>query len=126
MKPKKIPYSGNPADYHYVNALVAFIILLMLFAAKYRWVAVHCVYAQNGGSCKTCGLTTAFYNLLNGGYGTIPKSFLALFTLFAGQLLVRPGVSLLLVKTKRFRLIRNLDVAISIIVFVVFLVLLYH
>lgn len=116
--------NGNPREYHYFNALIFFNVLALLLAAKLNWFSVRCVYAEKGISCKTCGLTRAFQDILNGNFSAVNPAFLMLFLLIGGQLVLRPLVSLLLLVNKRQAIIRYIDILVSIAVFIVFLMLL--
>lgn len=111
-------------EYHAINLLVGLVVVLMLLSVKFDWITVHCIYADIGKTCRTCGLTRAFSAVLNGNFGNIPTSFWVLFVLLAGQLIFRPLVSTLLITTKRFTIIRNLDITVTVGLFIMFLMLL--
>jgi len=87
--------------------------LLLVLAVKFEWVSIQCLYAQNGASCSTCGLTRAAQAALNGNFAGMPPDFAAMLTLLGGQLIFRPAVSLLLARTKRLALIRNMDIVVN-------------
>ncbi len=104
------------SDYHLLNLLVFFTILVFLLYLKTEIITIKCPYSEIGIKCKTCGLTTSFKNLINGDLKGENKGHLLLFLLFALQLIIRPIISFLLFKTRRQRLIRNVDIAITILI----------
>lgn len=122
---KKTHLTGSHREYHYINALIFLFTLGLLLTVKLKWFSARCVYAEKGLACKSCGLTRAFEGMLNGNFLVINPAFLTLFLLIGGQLLARPLVSLLLLRNSNPSLIRNIDIIISIGVFIAFLVLLF-
>lgn len=102
-------------EYHYINVLLFAAVLMPAVAVKFDWVTLHCIYAQRGGSCSSCGLTRAAEAAMNG-------NFAAMLTLLGGQLFFRPAVSLLLARTKKLALIRNTDITVNAGLLVVYLV----
>lgn len=66
-----MPGFRNRDTYFYINFF-----LLLVFLAVFAWVLVapsdvRCVYAAEGYSCATCGLTRAFRSLLTGDFSEL-------------------------------------------------------
>lgn len=104
------------SDYHLLNLLVFITILVFLLYLKTEILIVKCPYAEIGVKCKTCGLTTSFKNIINGNLKVENKGHLLLFLLFSFQLIIRPVISFFLFKTRRKKLIRNIDITITILI----------
>lgn len=80
-------------EYHFINTLVFLILCFLFLSIKYNWIYVSCLYAEQGMKCSTCGLTTAFQQLLNGEQSAAPTHFKLLFYFFLIQLILRPSFS---------------------------------
>ena len=122
-KSRKIPF-GSVKAYHWFNALVFAVVLLLLVSVKLDWIAVRCVYADIGG-CPACGLTRAFSNMLSRSATAVPLAFRLAFALIAGQLVFRPMISLLLAKTHRFWTILYSDILMTTLLLLAFVINLY-
>ena len=123
-KSRKIPF-GSVKAYHWFNALVFAVVLLLLVSVKLDWIAVRCVYSDIGG-CPTCGLTRAFRQIMAGATADVPLVFEVAFVLIAGQLLFRPAVSLLLIWTHRSWTILRVDIVFATLLLLAFVVNLYR
>lgn len=101
--------------YHLFNLLIV-VCVAMLFC--YAWSdmrVLRCPYAEAGLPCRTCGLTTSFQSLLHGNGKHIVPGHVLLFLFFALQLVMRPLVSYLLCISTRTKLIRNVDLLVSVL-----------
>lgn len=119
----KTQSNENINQYHYINTLLFLVVFCLLLFVKLNWFTIQCVYAAKGLTCKTCGLTRTFYAALDGNFSVVPTYFLILFLIIGGQLLLRPLISILLFTTSKPALIRNADITISILMFILFLIL---
>lgn len=122
-KSRRIPF-GKHRGYHIFNAAVFVLALLLLFAVKFEWFSVRCVYAEMGG-CPGCGMTRAFKQLAAGSVTNIPTAFVVAFILTVGQLVLRLAVSIALALTGRTLPILRTDVAVAVLLLLAFVIALY-
>ncbi|WP_431244940.1 hypothetical protein ACQ9BO_12480 [Flavobacterium sp. P21] len=104
-------------EYHFFNLLIFMAIVFLIFYLKTDLINIKCPYAEIGVKCKTCGLTTSFNRILNGNFSDLNFGFLLLFIAFLSQLIIRPLVSFILLFSDKFKLIRNIDIVFSILLF---------
>ncbi len=119
-KVRQILFNSKFAEYHLLNIVIMTVILAMFLLLQYNVVSFKCVYSEIGSSCKTCGLTTSFKDILNGNFNHIKPANGIIFIVFCSQLLIRPVISVLLYFTERKQLIRNADTISSLLLFGIF------
>lgn len=113
---KKILFQKNK-EYHFFNLLIFVAIMFLIFYLKTNIISIKCPYSAIGMKCKTCGLTTSFRKIINNDFSDLNFGFLLLFIAFASQLIIRPLTSFLLLFSENWKLIRNVDILFSILLF---------
>lgn len=109
----------NHKNYHFFNLLIFIAMVVLYVYVKLGLTIIKCPYAAIGVPCKTCGLTTDFKNLLHGDFYTIRLGNLLLFLLLMSQLLIRPLISIILFFTKKSKLIKYMDIIITILLTII-------
>lgn len=118
-------YNGN-REYHLLNVLVFLVIAIMFILVKFGFVHVRCVYAEIGEACKTCGLTRAMSAALNGDLSGASMLHRYILFMFGSQLLLRPLVSLLLLKNASTALVARTDIMLTIALLIPYLYLIIN
>ncbi|SMO42217.1 hypothetical protein SAMN06265349_101692 [Flavobacterium resistens] len=113
---KKTLFRKNK-EYHFFNLLIFVAILFLIFYLKANIISIKCPYSEIGIKCKTCGLTTSFRKIINNDFSDLNIGFLLLFIAFASQLILRPLTSFALFFSENWKLIRNIDIMLSLFLF---------
>lgn len=104
-------------EYHFFNLLIFVAILFLVVYLKTEIISLKCAYAEIGMKCKTCGLTSSFKKIINNDFSNVNFEYLLLFIAFISQLFIRPLISVALIVSSNFKLIRNIDITFSVILF---------